>query len=156
MIPYPPLRPYKLPSYFSRFHVILFTINQTARAHLISARQLTAIGNFIEAEKEYRKSISLDPYEAEVVIEFATFLAAKVDDNEFDISPILRCSSYAEAKYFFEEALSDGMPTRTSASDAEAYYQLGKIACLRDLRKAIPFFKDALKSDPDHFAKVEL
>ena len=41
-------------------------------------------------------------------------------------------------------------------SDADAYFELGVIACVRDDRKAIPFFKDALKSVPDHSAKVEL
>ena len=138
-----------------------FTINQTARAHLISARQLTAIDNFIEAEKEYRKSILLDPQEAEVIIEFAKFLTARVDGvwlgtNKSEISSILRCSSYAEAKYLFEEALSGDMPTRTSASDADAYFELGVIACVGDVRKSIPFFKDAVKCDPDHYAKVEL
>ena len=105
----------------------LFTIKistlQTARAHLISARELKSIDNLTEAEKEYRKSILLDPWEAEVIIEFAEFFSSKVDStwlgiNKSDISPILRCSSYGEAKYLFEEALSDDMPTRTRASGA--------------------------------------
>ena len=143
----------------------LFTIKiptlQTARAHLISARELTSIDNLTEAEKEYRKSMLFFPYEAEVIIEFAEFLVSKVDSswhgiNESDLSPILRCCSYGEAKCLFEEALSDDMPTRTRASDAQAYYQLGIIAMVGDYRKAIPFFKDALKSDPDHYAKVKL
>ena len=128
---------------------------------MISARELTSIDNLTEAEKEYRKSILLDPCEAEVIIESAEFLSAKVNStwlgiNKSDISPILRCSSYGEAKYLFEEALSDDMPTRTRASDAEAYYQLGVIARRGNVRKSIPFYKDALKSDPDHYAKVEL
>ena len=85
---------------------------QTARVHLISARELTSIDNLTEAEKEYRKSILLDPREAEVIIEFAEFLMLRVDStwlgiNKSDISPILRCSSYGEANYLFEEALSD-------------------------------------------------
>ena len=57
----------------------LFTINQAARAHLISARELTAADNFIEAENEYRKSITLDPDDAEVIVEFANFLVTKID-----------------------------------------------------------------------------
>jgi tetratricopeptide (TPR) repeat protein len=163
MIPYPPsVNQYKLTFFPSHFYdVIFFTINQTARAHLISARQLTAIDNFSEAEKEYRKSILLDPHEAEVIIEFAKFLRERVDGvwlgtNKSEISSILRCSSYAEAKYLFEEALSDDMPTRTRASDADAYYELGCLAKVGDCRKSIPFFKDAVKCDPDHYAKVEL
>jgi len=128
---------------------------------LISARELTSIDNLTEAEKEYRKSILLDPYEAEVIIEFAEFLVSKVDSswlgiNESDLSPILRCSSYGEAKCLFEEALSDDMPTRTRDTDAQAYYQLGVIARVGDVRKSIPFYEDALKSDPDHYAKVQL
>jgi tetratricopeptide (TPR) repeat protein len=143
------------------FYLVKIRILQTARAHLISAREHSAINNLIEAEKEYRKSILLDPEDAEVIIEFAKFLTAKVDEiwlgtNESDTSPILRCSSYAEAKYLFEEALSDDMPTRTSASDADAYFELGCLAQIGDYRKSIPFFKDALKSDPDNYAKVEL
>ena len=143
----------------------LFTIKiptlQTARAHLISARELTSIDNLTEAEKEYRKSILLDPRDAEVIIEFAEFLSSKVDStwleiNKSDISPILRYSSYGEAKCLFEEALSDDMPTRTRASDAQAYFQLGIIKGVGDYRQAIPFYKDALKSDPDHYAKIEL
>ena len=143
----------------------LFTIKiptlQTARAHLVSARELTSIDNLTEAEKEYRKSILLDPREAEVIIEFAEFLMFRVDStwlgiNKSDIYPILRCSSYEEAKYLFEEALSDDMPTRTRASDAEAYYQLGNIASVGDFRKSTPFYNDALKSDPDHYAKIEV
>jgi len=142
------------------FFTIKIPTLQTARAHLISARELTSIDNLTEAEKEYRKSILLDPCEAEVIIEFAEFLTSRVDStwlgiNKSDISPILRCSSYGEAKCLFEEALSDDMPTRTRASDAEAYYQLGVIARRGNVRKYISFYKDALKSDPDHYAKVE-
>ena len=44
----------------------------------------------------------------------------------------------------------------TCYSDADAYDGLGDIACTEDLRKAIPLFKEALKSDPDHVAKVSL
>ena len=95
------------------------------------------------------------------MIEFAEFLTRKVDStwlgiNESDISPILRYSSYGEAKCLFEEALSNDMRTRTRASDAEAYFQLGVIETVKDVRKAIPFFKDAIKSDPDHYAKIHL
>ena len=116
-----------------KFYLVKIRILQTARAHLISAREHSAINNLIEAEKEYRKSILLDPQEAEVIIEFAKFLSAKVDEiwlgtNKSDISPILRCYSYSEANYLFEEALSDDMPTRTRDTDADAYFQLGHIA----------------------------
>ena len=48
------------------------------------------------------------------------------------------------------------MPTRTCASDAEANYQLGVIIAIGNPHKALPFFKDALKSEPDHCAKVTL
>ena len=137
-----------------------FTINQAARAHLISARELTAADNFIEAENEYRKSITLDPDDVEV-IEFATFLTIKIDKTWIGIRrkdrcEMLRFSSYGEAKCLFEAALRDDMSNRTRYSDAEAYHWLGLIACTEDLRKAIPLFKDALKSDPDNVAKVSL
>jgi len=156
------LRPYKY-SFFSYsfscslfpspFHEVIFTINQAARAHLISARELTAADNFIEAENEYRKSITLDPDDAEVIIEFATFLTIKIDKTWIgvrrkDRCEMLRFSSYGEAKCLFEAALRDDMSNRTRYSDAEAYHGLGVIACTEDLRKAIPLFKDALKSDP--------
>ena len=121
---------------------------------MISARELTSIDNLTEAEKEYRKSILLDPYEAEVIIEFAEFLVSKVDSswlgiNESDLSPILRCCSYGETKCLFEEALSDDMPTWTRASDAEAYFQLGVIECVRDVRKAIPLFKSSTSHEDE-------
>ena len=138
----------------------LFTINQAARAHLISARELTAADNFIEAESEYRKSITLDPDDAEVIVEFANFLVTKIDKTWIgirreDSCEILRFSSYGEAKCLFEAALRDDM-SKTRYSDADAYHGLGEIASTEDLRKAIPLFKDALKSDPDHVAKVYL
>ena len=138
-----------------------FTINQAARAHLISARELKAADNFIEAENEYRKSITLNPDDAEVIIEFATFLTIKIDKTWIGIRrkdrcEMLRFSSYGEAKCLFEAALRDDMSNRTRYSDAEAYHWLGVIACTEDLRKAIPLFKDALKSDPDNVAKVSL
>ena len=128
---------------------------------MISARELTAADNFIEAENEYRKSITLDPDDAEVIIEFAKFLHIKIDKTWIGIlrkdrCEMLRFSSYGEAKCLFEAALRDDMSTRTRASDADAYHELGVIACTEDLRKAIPLFKDALKSDPDHIAKVDL
>ena len=69
---------------------------------------------------------------------------------------MLRFSSYGEAKCLFEAALRDDISTRTHASDADAYDGLGYIFCAEDLRKAIPFFKEAIKSDPDHVAKVSL
>ena len=59
---------------------------QTARAHLISARELSSIDNLTEAEKEYRKSILLDPHEAEVIIEFAEFFAANIDKKWLGIN----------------------------------------------------------------------
>ena len=138
-----------------------FTINQAARAHLISARELTAADNFIEAENEYRKSITFDPDDAEVIIEFATFLTIKIDKTWIGIRrkdrcEMLRFSSYGEAKCLFEAALRDDMSTQTRASDADAYHQLGVIACTEDLGKAITFYKEVLKSDPDHVAKVDL
>ena len=69
---------------------------------------------------------------------------------------MLRFSSYGEAKCLFEAALRDDMSNRTRYSDAEAYRGLGVIACTEDIRKTIPLFKDALKPDPDHIAKVIL
>ncbi len=128
---------------------------------MISARELKAADNFIEAENEYRKSITLDPDDAEVIIEFATFLTIKIDKTWIgvrrkDRCEMLRFSSYGEAKCLFEAALRDDMSNRTRYSDAEAYHGLGVIACTEDLRKAIPLFKDALKSDPDNVAKVSL
>ena len=48
------------------------------------------------------------------------------------------------------------MSNRTCYSDADAYDGLGDIACTEDLRKAITFYKEALKSDPDHNANVDL
>ena len=111
-----------------------FTINQAARAHLISARELKAADNFIEAENEYRKSITLNPDDAEVIIEFATFLTIKIDKTWIGIRrkdrcEMLRFSSYGEAKCLFEAALRDDMSNRTRYSDAEAYHGLGVIAC---------------------------
>ena len=74
----------------------LFTINQAARAHLISARELTAADSFIEAENEYRKSITLDPDDAEVIVEFATFLTIKIKKHgvEFAGKIDARCSAF--------------------------------------------------------------
>ena len=128
---------------------------------MISARELTAADNFIEAENEYRKSITLDPDDAEVIIEFAKFLMIKIDKTWIGIlrkdrCEIFRLASYGEARCLFEAALRDDMSNRTRYSDAEAYHGLGVIACTEDLRKAIPLFKDALKSDPDNVAKVSL
>ena len=138
-----------------------FTINQAARAHLISARELKAADNFIEAENEYRKSITLDPDDAEVIIEFETFLTIKIDKTWIGIRrkdrcEILRLASFGEARCLFEAALRDDMSNRTCYSDADAYDELGDIACQEDLRKAITFYKEALKSDPDHNSNVDL
>ena len=148
-------------SFPSPFHEVIFTINQAARAHLRSARELTAADNYIEAENEYRKSITLDPDDAEVIIEFAEFLTIKIDKTWIGIlrkdrCEMLRFSSYGEAKCLFEAALRDDISTRTRFSDADAYDGLGYIFCTEDLRKAIPFFKEAIKSNPDHVAKVSL
>ena len=158
------LRPYKF-SFFSysfscclfpsSFHEVIFTINQAARAHLISARELTAADNFIEAENEYRKSITLDSDDAEVIVEFAKFLTIKIDETWIGIPrkdrcEIFRLASYGEARCLFEVALRDDISNRTRFSDANAYEGLGNIACKEDLRKAITFYKEALKSDPDH------
>ena len=60
------------------------------------------------------------------------------------------------ARCLFEVALRDDISNRTRFSDADAYEGLGDIACAEDLRKAITFYKEALKSDPDHVAKVSL
>ena len=160
------LRPYKF-SFFSYsfscslfsfpFLEVIFTINQVARAHLISARELTAADNFIEAENEYRKSITLDSDDAEVIIEFATFLLIKIDKTwREDSCEIFRLASYGEARCLFEVAFRDDISNRTRFSGAEAYEGLGNIACKEDLHKAITFYKEALKSDPDHVANVDL
>ncbi len=117
------LRPYKF-SFFSYsfscslfpspFHEVIFTINQAARAHLISARELTAADKFIEAENEYRKSITLDSDDAEVIVEFANFLTTKIDKTWIGIRrkdrcEILRLASNGEARCLFEAALRDDM-----------------------------------------------
>jgi tetratricopeptide (TPR) repeat protein len=128
---------------------------------LISARELTAAKNFIEAENEYRKSITLDSDDAEVIVEFANFLTIKINKTWIGIRrkdrcEIFRLASYGEARCLFEAALRDDMSNRTRYSDADAYDGLGNIACKEDLRKAITFYKEALKSDPDHVANVDL
>jgi tetratricopeptide (TPR) repeat protein len=148
-------------SFSFSFHKVIFTINQAARAHLISARELTAADNFSEAENEYRKSITLDSDDAEVIVEFAKFLTIKINKTwtgirRKDRCEIFRLASYGEARCLFEAALRDDMSNRTRYSDADAYDELGDIACLEDLRKAITFYKEAVKSDPDHVANVNL
>ncbi len=117
--------------------------------------------NFIDAENEYRKSITLDPDVAEVIVEFANFLMIKVEKTwngicRKDRCEIFRLASYGEARCLFEVALRDDISNRTRFSDADAYEGLGDIACAEDLRKAITFYKEALKSFPDHVAKVSL
>ena len=109
---------------------------------MISARELTAADNFIEAENEYRKSITLDSDDAEVIIEFARFLTIKIDKTWIGIRrkdrcEIFRLASYGEARCLFEVALRDDISNRTRFSDAYAYEGLGNIACKEDLRKAI-------------------
>ena len=148
-------------SFPSPFHEVIFTINQAARAHLINARELTAADNFIEAENEYRKSITLDSDDAEVIVEFANFLTIKVNKTWIGIRrkdrcEIFRLASYGEARCLFEVALRDDISNRTRFSDADAYEGLGNIACQEDFLKGITFFKEALKSDPDYVANVHL
>ena len=71
MLPYLPLRPFKLFYFFFifffklsnclqtiKFYLVKIRILQTARAHLISAREHSAINNLIEAEKEYGGKLS--------------------------------------------------------------------------------------------------
>ena len=128
---------------------------------MISARELTAADNFIEAENEYRKSITLDSDDAEVIVEFANFLTIKINKTWIGIRrkdrcEIFRLASYGEARCLFEVALRDDISNRTRFSDADAYEGLGNIACQEDMRKAITFFEKALKSDPDNVANVWL